>query len=220
MSFRADAVEAGGAIAAGNGQQPPGPRADGPGVDPFMHIFHWGLVTLFVVAFVTGDEIERLHIAAGYTIAIAALIALRIIWGFIGPRHARFSDFVRSPAETPGYIGKAMRGQAPRYIGHNPAGGYPGRRCGTRRLRCRRRDLVDCAGHVAARRVRAGALRHLGRPPGRPRHYCWGCLTRARGGAARPSRADVHVVRSGRLCAAEHSRCRDALDHFATSGSK
>jgi len=88
--------------------------------DPFVRIFHWGLVGLFVIAFATGDEIEWLHIRVGY--AIAALVALRIVWGFVGTRHARFSDFVRSPGEVATYSGQALRFRAPRHLGHNPAG--------------------------------------------------------------------------------------------------
>jgi len=89
--------------------------------DPFVRIFHWSLVGLFALAFVTGDEIEWLHIRIGY--AIAALVALRIVWGFIGTRHARFSDFVRSPSGVTAYAGQALRFRAPRHLGHNPAGG-------------------------------------------------------------------------------------------------
>jgi cytochrome b len=89
--------------------------------DPFVRLFHWSLVGLFAVAFATGDEIEWLHIRVGY--AIAALVALRIVWGFVGTRHARFSDFVRSPREIATYSGRALRFRAPRHLGHNPAGG-------------------------------------------------------------------------------------------------
>lgn len=89
--------------------------------DPFVRIFHWSLVGLFAVAFVTGDEIEWLHIRVGY--AIAALVALRIVWGFVGTRYARFTDFVRSPRETATYMRQAARWKAPRHLGHNPAGG-------------------------------------------------------------------------------------------------
>ena len=89
--------------------------------DAFVRIFHWSLVSLFILAFVTGDETEWLHLAAGY--AIAVLILLRIIWGFVGPQHARFSDFVRTPREVSGYVRSAIRLRAPRYLGHNPAGG-------------------------------------------------------------------------------------------------
>jgi cytochrome b len=66
--------------------------------DLFVRLFHWSLVGLFIIAYATGDEVERVHIAAGYV--IAGLLALRIIWGFIGPPHAPFSSFVRSPQEV------------------------------------------------------------------------------------------------------------------------
>jgi cytochrome b len=87
----------------------------------FIRAFHWSLVALFVVVYVTGDEIERVHIAAGY--AIAGLIVLRLAWGVIGPRHARFSTFVRTPHEVFAYLRAAILFKASRYLGHNPAGG-------------------------------------------------------------------------------------------------
>ncbi len=89
--------------------------------DPFVRVFHWSLVMLFAIAFLTGDEAERVHIAAGY--GIAALLALRIVWGFVGPRHARFADFVRSPRATIAYVRDAITFRAKRHLGHNPAGG-------------------------------------------------------------------------------------------------
>jgi len=89
--------------------------------DPFIRIFHWSLVGLFTVAFATGDESERLHLAAGY--AIAGLVLLRLVWGFVGSKHARFNDFVRSPGKVRTFMALAMRFRAPRVLGHNPAGG-------------------------------------------------------------------------------------------------
>lgn len=89
--------------------------------DPFVRVFHWSLVALFAVAFLTGDDVEWLHLAAGY--AIAGLVALRIVWGFIGPRHARFASFVRGPRAVLAYLRDAMRLRAARHLGHNPAGG-------------------------------------------------------------------------------------------------
>jgi cytochrome b len=89
--------------------------------DPLVRVFHWSLAALFVLAYATGDEVERLHIAAGY--AIAGLIALRVVWGFVGPRHARFGDFVRSPRAILAYLRDKLLHRPPRYIGHNPAGG-------------------------------------------------------------------------------------------------
>jgi len=89
--------------------------------DRFIRIFHWSLVGLFALAFVTGDEIEWLHIGAGY--AIVALVALRIAWGLVGSQHARFGDFIRSPRMITTYLVQAARWKAPRHLGHNPAGG-------------------------------------------------------------------------------------------------
>jgi cytochrome b len=89
--------------------------------DPFVRIFHWSLAGLFLLAYSTGDEIENVHIAAGYI--IAGLLALRIVWGFVGPRHARFRDFVRSPCAVLAYMRDVALLRAPRYLGHNPAGG-------------------------------------------------------------------------------------------------
>jgi cytochrome b len=86
-----------------------------------VRVFHWSLVALFVIAYVTGDEIEKVHIAAAY--ATAGLLALRIVWGFIGSRHARFGDFVRSPRAALRYIRDTLLLRARRYVGHNPAGG-------------------------------------------------------------------------------------------------
>jgi cytochrome b len=89
--------------------------------DPFVRVFHWSLVGLFALAYVTGDEVQRVHNAAGY--AIAALLALRIVWGFIGPQHARFNEFVRTPRKALAYLKDVLLLRPRRYMGHNPAGG-------------------------------------------------------------------------------------------------
>jgi cytochrome b len=89
--------------------------------DPFVRVFHWSLATLFLAAYLTGEDAGQVHIAAGC--AIAGLIALRIVWGFVGPRHARFGNFVRSPREVLVYLRDVALLRAPRYLGHNPAGG-------------------------------------------------------------------------------------------------
>lgn len=89
--------------------------------DPFVRVFHWALAALFVAAFVTGDESEKVHIAIGY--AIAGLVALRLVWGMVGPAHARFSSFVRGPRAVLAYLRDTISLRAPRYLGHNPAGG-------------------------------------------------------------------------------------------------
>jgi cytochrome b len=89
--------------------------------DRFVRGFHWSLAGLFVIAYATGDEVERVHVAAGY--AIAGLIVLRVAWGVLGPPYAPFSTFVRTPREVFAYLRDAALLKAPRYVGHNPAGG-------------------------------------------------------------------------------------------------
>jgi cytochrome b len=89
--------------------------------DPFIRVFHWSLVALVVLALATGDEVKWLHLSAGY--AIAALVVLRVLWGFVGPKRARFSDFVKPPSEVIRFVGRSLRLKAARYVGHNPAGG-------------------------------------------------------------------------------------------------
>ena len=111
MSIVSDTIGAGGAM----------PPATVKVWDPFVRFFHWSLVAGFVVAYATGDEIEKVHVAAGYT--IAGLVAARIVWGLIGPRHARFSNFVRCPRGVLSYLRDVALLRAPRYLGHNPAGG-------------------------------------------------------------------------------------------------
>lgn len=88
--------------------------------DPLVRLFHWGLVAAMAVAFVSEDW-ERLHMVVG--LAAAALVAFRLVWGLIGPRHARFSDFVKHPGAVVAYVKDVLTGQAPRHLGHNPAGG-------------------------------------------------------------------------------------------------
>jgi cytochrome b len=102
--------------------------------DPLVRLFHWTLVIAFTLAYFSQegpfeDLLERMdenwvqnvHVWAGYT--IAGLLLFRLVWGFAGPRHARFGDFVRGPRETLRYVWDVLTLRAPRYLGHNPAGG-------------------------------------------------------------------------------------------------
>jgi len=89
--------------------------------DPLVRIFHWSLVLAFFIAYFTEDDLLTLHVWAGYT--VAGLVAFRLVWGLIGPRYARFSDFVYPPSEVKRFLRDTLYGRAKRYLGHNPAGG-------------------------------------------------------------------------------------------------
>lgn len=89
--------------------------------DPLIRVFHWTLVTTFIIAYVTEDDWMQLHAFAGYV--IGGLLMFRVLWGFVGPQHARFADFVASPRNTLAYLKDIAGQRSKRYLGHNPAGG-------------------------------------------------------------------------------------------------
>lgn len=87
--------------------------------DPVVRLFHWTIVAGFLANMTLTEEGGDAHEVVGYL--VLAAIAVRLVWGFIGTRHARFRDFVPGPARLAGYLGQLLRGREPRYIGHNPA---------------------------------------------------------------------------------------------------
>lgn len=89
--------------------------------DPLVRIGHWVLVAGFATAYLTEGEPEWLHVWAGYV--IAGTVALRLLWGMIGPQRARFSDFVTGPGRAVAYLRDLIAGRAERHVGHSPAGG-------------------------------------------------------------------------------------------------
>jgi len=88
-----------------------------------VRIFHWVLVLLFIAAYVTnelGPTYFQYHVWCGYSLIV--LVCFRIIWGFIGTYHARFSHFVRNPVTTLKYALNTLKGTEKHYTGHNPLG--------------------------------------------------------------------------------------------------
>jgi cytochrome b len=89
--------------------------------DPTIRIGHWTLVIAFFTAYLSGDDLFSIHKWAGYV--VAAYVLFRVIWGLVGTRHARFTDFVRGPGAVFDYLRGLATGKAKDYAGHNPAGG-------------------------------------------------------------------------------------------------
>jgi cytochrome b len=90
--------------------------------DAPVRVFHWLLALSVLGAFVTAES-ERwrlVHATLGYS--AGGLVAFRLLWGFIGTRHARFSSFVRGPAAVLRYLGSLVTSRPEHHVGHNPAG--------------------------------------------------------------------------------------------------
>ena len=88
-----------------------------------VRLFHWTLVVVIAAAFLSSEEdsaLNQWHVLAGWLAAI--LVVFRIVWGFVGGEHSRFSDFVR-PSRIADHIHGILRGHQDLSLGHNPLGG-------------------------------------------------------------------------------------------------
>ena len=87
-----------------------------------LRLFHWTLVAAIAVAFLSAEEESVLndwHVLSGWVAAI--LIAFRLVWGFVGGEHSRFSDFIR-PSRLRNHVFGLLRGRREADLGHNPLG--------------------------------------------------------------------------------------------------
>lgn len=89
---------------------------------PSIRFLHWSLAIGFLACYLTRHSPGRWHEWLGY--AVLVIVIARILLGFKGPAKARFSDFVQWPSNTWAYCRSLKAGTEPRYLGHNPLGGY------------------------------------------------------------------------------------------------
>jgi cytochrome b len=88
-------------------------------------VFHWSLVVLVVLSFVTGrmgGTAMQYHEWGGA--AILVLILFRVLWGVWGGTPSRFSSFVRGPRKVFAYARSLLGKSHERYLGHNPMGAW------------------------------------------------------------------------------------------------
>ena len=90
--------------------------------DPFVRVFHWSLVLAYLGTWASAEEWAGLHNQLGYFILV--LVGLRLLWGLVGTRYARFSSFLRAPRTAMAYLRSLAAGRPTHYVGHNPIGGW------------------------------------------------------------------------------------------------
>lgn len=93
-----------------------------------IRLFHWlfaaGFISAAFIALLLGDDSPLFPFHAIIGLVLVFLVALRVIWGFIGSRYARFSAIPYSPRSLATYVGSAVIGRAKRYVGANPGSAY------------------------------------------------------------------------------------------------
>lgn len=91
-----------------------------PRWDPLLRLAHWGIAVVVLANYAFTKEGGSVHIAFGWV--GLGLLVLRLIWGFVGPQEARFASFPLNPRAALRHLRRLIRGEAPHYPSHNPAG--------------------------------------------------------------------------------------------------
>ena len=93
-----------------------------------VRLFHWLLASSFLGAFVIANFVDdesslfALHMLLGGVMAF--MIVLRVVWGFVGSRYARFRSFAFGPRALLEYVKGALSGKGERHMGHNPGSAF------------------------------------------------------------------------------------------------
>ncbi|MDT8438432.1 MAG: cytochrome b/b6 domain-containing protein [Wenzhouxiangellaceae bacterium] len=89
-----------------------------------LRLWHWLFAMAVAGAWITGEwggfDWRQWHLWFGQ--AAIGLLIFRLIWGFVGTRHARFASFLPRPSQLLAYLKTIARRDAPASVGHNPPG--------------------------------------------------------------------------------------------------
>lgn len=90
--------------------------------DPIVRITHWSVALAVLANAVVTEEGSGPHIWVGY--GLAAILALRLLWGLVGPAEARFSAFWPSPRRALAHLRDIRAGKVTHHASHNPLGAF------------------------------------------------------------------------------------------------
>lgn len=88
--------------------------------DPVVKVTHWSIALAVLANAILTEEGSANHVWVGY--GLAAILALRLLWGLIGPAEARFTAFPPSPSRAIAHVGDMLTGRHAEHRSHNPLG--------------------------------------------------------------------------------------------------
>ncbi|MBB3955775.1 cytochrome b/b6 domain-containing protein [Novosphingobium sediminicola] len=88
--------------------------------DPVVKLTHWSIVAAVLANGALTEGGSWPHIWVGY--ALAGMLALRLLWGLVGPSEARFSAFPPSLSRALIHIREIRAGKVRDQPSHNPLG--------------------------------------------------------------------------------------------------
>lgn len=87
--------------------------------DILVRITHWAVAAGITANLLFTEDGSELHQYVGYT--VVGLVVTRLLWGFVGTRYARFSDFFPTPTRIKQHLSDlTTRGVDKQHLGHNP----------------------------------------------------------------------------------------------------
>lgn len=90
--------------------------------DPLLRACHWSFALLVPAMWFTAENSQwGLHRRLG--LVLLGLLVFRVLWGFLGPETARFSNFLKGPGTVIAYL-RGQWADAAHHIGHSPLGGW------------------------------------------------------------------------------------------------
>lgn len=88
--------------------------------DPLVRLFHLSVAAAFFANYFFNKEGAFWHRWIGYY--ASAWLLVRLVWGFVGPRSARWSDFWPTPARLKAHLAALWQRRPYHRLGHSPLG--------------------------------------------------------------------------------------------------
>jgi len=89
-----------------------------------LRLWHWLFAIAVLGAWISGQwggfDWREWHLWFGQS--ALGLLIFRLLWGVVGPRHARFAQFLPRPARLWAYLKTLPERNAPESVGHSPLG--------------------------------------------------------------------------------------------------